>query len=364
MTSAVLAFQAQYRKAVEDAEDVLVDNYTALANSNVAFIDRLTGLLSAVARHTGYDLAVCQQALAHTTLFANFVACSNLAYVRIEDLVRDRVTKLFMTQLGNFETLDVVASHEKTSFLDRAFSEQRIITDMMYPSYSKRLERSIADLSCQLYIQLALIHSAQGDAGATAALIARVKADWLLMQHVFEATTSRVRVRRNERLVGFLISALERPWPMVMASIAGLQVFMKANFDEKCIKAVLRMRRDIEVELRHKAVAILVKENKIVQEKRAAAKTDADAKKKNNVDLYLKEFFFKAKLAIEKRKQNKNNKSATKTENVDLSREEGAELLPEVERIQGQGLEVHENLQVCCLPPGSLKKSKDGAGKG
>lgn len=104
----MLEFQQNYLNLVREEVDVLVDNYTALANSNIKFIDRLSSLLGSIAKTTSLDLSFCQQALCHTVLFSNFVECSNVAYSRIEDLIKERVTNKFMEKVGSFADLDLV----------------------------------------------------------------------------------------------------------------------------------------------------------------------------------------------------------------------------------------------------------------
>ena len=94
---------------METEEDVLVDNYTALANSNIKFIDRLTNLLSSVSKTTGFELSFCQQSLSHAVLFSNFVECSNVAFGRIESLIKERVTEKFMGQVEAFSSLNIVS---------------------------------------------------------------------------------------------------------------------------------------------------------------------------------------------------------------------------------------------------------------
>lgn len=129
MTRCILQFQDDYKQLVEEEAEVPVENYSALANSNIRFIDRLTNLLSALAKTTGFELGFLQQTLSHSLLFANFVDCSNLAFARIEDLIRDRVTAAFMAQVSAFAKMDMVSLADQTAFMDKVFMEQRLLLE-------------------------------------------------------------------------------------------------------------------------------------------------------------------------------------------------------------------------------------------
>lgn len=247
--------------------------------------------------------------------------------------------------------------------MDSVFVEQRVISDMLYPSYAKRLQRYIADLSCQLYIQLALIYSTKIDASDVAGLLERIKADWLKLQQVFETTTSKTRIFRNEKLVGFLTSALEAPFPKLLPKIVNLKIFMKDNFDDNCVKCILRMRREIEVERRHTILEAIKKEtqsiNRLVKPVDSKDKnTDGDVNRRNRLDLKIKKFVYRIRLAVEEKKNQAFKGPDSIAKEQSKSKELEAEIKAIIEDIQQNGLDIHETLHICCMPRGSISKTK------
>lgn len=179
------------------------------------------------------------------------------------------------------------------------------------------------------------------------------------MKEIFEVTTSKTRILRNEKLLGFLISSLEEPFPKILSKIVNLKIFMKDNFDDNCVKCILRMRKDLEVERRHQIVEVIKKETSALSKLREKSKQDyridGDENRKNKVDLQLKKFFFKVKLAIEARKQSLEKKKKVEESSTLTNIVEDSKVRQAMEQIQEHGLDLHENIQICCLPSGGIK---------
>lgn len=223
----------------------------------------------------------------------------------------------------------------------------------------------------QLYIQLVLVHSTKIDSGDVAGLLARIKSDWELMRNIFDVTTSKTRIMRNEKLVRFLTDALEVPFPKVMTKIINLKIFMKANFDANCVKCILRMRKDLEVEKRHAIVDTIKHETESIERlisagvkpKRESIQKDGDERRRNKVDYLVKKFIYRTRLAISANKEKDDKRVDEELKPEKDAKGAKEEVKEEMHKIQEQGLEVHDSLEICCLAKDGINKVKRDSSK-
>ena len=84
----VANFLVEFRKLVLEGEDIDLDNYCALANSNIKFMGCMRSFLDNIKDMTGVPVENLQKSFQQNFLMKNFAEISNASYLRIQDLVK------------------------------------------------------------------------------------------------------------------------------------------------------------------------------------------------------------------------------------------------------------------------------------
>ena len=100
-----------------ESDDIDLDNYCALTNSNIKFISNMRQFLETMKDMTGVDLASLEQAIAHDRLKKNFAEIGNAAFGRVQDLVKDLIVDAFMS-IRDYKSIVIVGYDDlsKTSW--------------------------------------------------------------------------------------------------------------------------------------------------------------------------------------------------------------------------------------------------------
>ena len=92
----VANFLVEFRKLVLEGEDIDLDNYCALANSNIKFMGCMRSFLDSTKDMTGVPVENLQKSFQQNFLMKNFAEISNASYLRIQDLVKTQVAEAFL----------------------------------------------------------------------------------------------------------------------------------------------------------------------------------------------------------------------------------------------------------------------------
>lgn len=249
--------------------------------------------------------------------------------------------------------------------------EQRFINDMLYPSYGKRLTAYTGDLCVILYIQSVLIYSTTLPSDSLASLLSRISADWSQLSSILQSTSPADRYDRNSRLISYLTAALQVEYPSMIAKMLNLKVYMQDCFNDNCAKCILRLRKDIEVDKKLRAVEVIGREGKaVLMAMKAEASESAETpvgpggkgggfeRKKNRIDRLVKQFVYNLKLKTEVSRLKTLNESKQ-----DISSPNSAKIKERVQKIQREGLNFSEEGLICVMPQKTLKAMKRVAGK-
>lgn len=92
----VSSFQAEFKIMVEESADMELDNFCALTNSNIKFISCMRQFLEATKDMSGVPVESLQKSFQFNFLMKTFAEISNGSYLRIQDLVKAKITEGFM----------------------------------------------------------------------------------------------------------------------------------------------------------------------------------------------------------------------------------------------------------------------------
>ncbi len=199
------------------------------------------------------------------------------------------------------------------------FVENQKIMDTLYPSYSKKLRFTITFQFSHLYVQLFLIWSVACPVAESQKVVERLAKDKQELAEFLGNILLRFTVYKLVKPLEFLHSALTAEPGRVPAQILSLQVFMKKLFDSNCIKAVLRLRPDIESQVKQQMFAILEREVASIQQAREKAALDKQTRTFRRVDQHVKQFVQKLLFKREERKLHLRRSSTTLSQLVDES---------------------------------------------
>ena len=79
-----------------ESDDIELENYCALTNSNVKFIACMRQFTEQVKDMTGLAIEDVQKTFQSNFLMKNFAEIANSSYLRIQDLVKTQVAEAFL----------------------------------------------------------------------------------------------------------------------------------------------------------------------------------------------------------------------------------------------------------------------------
>lgn len=103
----VVGFQKEFRKVVLLGDDIDLDNFCALSNSNVKFISLCREFLENCQEVSGVPLDELQKAFQSNFVNKTFTEISNSSYFRLQDLVKDQVAAAFLG-IKDYKTVVIV----------------------------------------------------------------------------------------------------------------------------------------------------------------------------------------------------------------------------------------------------------------
>jgi hypothetical protein len=148
----IFNFQMEFKDVVNEADDMSLDIYAALANSNIKFISCMREFISKVERECGMSKDKLKRHFNHSQLMKGFGMISNSSFVTIQDLVEDMLT-------GDIMELPDHKEFNLAEWIDEHFVKFKKIFDKMYPTYRKKLWKFVVDKFVLLFSQYLLINT-------------------------------------------------------------------------------------------------------------------------------------------------------------------------------------------------------------
>ena len=92
---------------VIESDDIELENYCALTNSNIKFIACMRSFLEGIKDNTGIDIEILQKNFQSNFLMKSFAEISNSSYLRIQNLVKNQVADAFLS-IKDYKTVVIV----------------------------------------------------------------------------------------------------------------------------------------------------------------------------------------------------------------------------------------------------------------
>ena len=109
MTRLIINFQTEYRILVTESDDIELDYYCALTNSNIKFISNMRQMLENIKEMTGEPLEDLQKSFQFDFLMKNFAEISNSSYIRIQGLVKEQIADAFLS-VRDYKSIVIVGN--------------------------------------------------------------------------------------------------------------------------------------------------------------------------------------------------------------------------------------------------------------
>lgn len=104
----VFNFQKEFKDVVCEAEDMDLNIYAALSNSNIKFMQYMREFLEQVEKETGIEMDEIRKMFSHSQLMKGFGMISNSSFLRIQDLVEDMLADDVLTLPPHSEFVIVI----------------------------------------------------------------------------------------------------------------------------------------------------------------------------------------------------------------------------------------------------------------
>lgn len=92
---------------VSESDDIELDIYCALTNSNIKFISCMRQFLQHFHEMSGLPLENLQKTFQFNFLMKNFAEISNGSYMRIQELVKDQIATAFLS-IKDYKSIVIV----------------------------------------------------------------------------------------------------------------------------------------------------------------------------------------------------------------------------------------------------------------
>lgn len=109
----IIRFQKEFRKVVTYSDDIELENFCALSNSNVKFISFCREFLESCQEVSGVPLDVLQKAFQSNFVNKTFTEVSNTSYFRLQDLVKEQVAEAFLS-IKDYRQVVIVVSGQRS----------------------------------------------------------------------------------------------------------------------------------------------------------------------------------------------------------------------------------------------------------
>lgn len=222
----ISCFQQDYKECVETADNMTMEVFCALTNSNLKFISSVRSFMDKVNRDSGMEIDDIQGALSYSTLIKNFAKISNSAFIRIQELVVFQLNQSF-TDVRDYAKLNF------ENFIMKAFKDLFPIFEMLQPTYSKKLWNHVFLELCCLFSKMAIVLSSKYKVSKRDELMAKLEEDKLLIIDLFEEKCSKKDRLKGKENLESTIKVFKDPTDELIISLVNLRVHLGEVFDDK-----------------------------------------------------------------------------------------------------------------------------------
>ena len=250
-------FQSEYKEVVVESGDIKVEVFCAMTNSNIKFIACCRTFVERASKLTDMITDEIQEAMSYKMLIKAFAQLSNISFYRIQELVKFLVNQAF-SKIKDHKKLDL-EDFIRTDILETIGGFFKLLIN----SFGKKLWKYLYELMVPLYVQMIIVLSPKYKKTEREALCKKVESEIELIHEVFEDyVTSTNIIERQQAILESLYEILSSDsTTKVVSSIVHLSVEMRSDFNDKCVKALLRLRSDLS-KSEKKEVKYLLKQEK------------------------------------------------------------------------------------------------------
>lgn len=248
----VSTFQTEFKKVVLEAEDMSIEVFCALTNSNMKFMSAVRQFMDRVKTNTGMEIPEIQQALTYQMIIKNFAQISNSSFIRIQELMTYNLNHFF-SQIKDHKTFQI----EK--FLTEIIEGIGPVFQMLVKAYSKKLWKHIHDTFSSLFIQFIITFSVKYKQTEQKQFTEKLEKEIEIINDFFDGKAGKKDYKENVQKLDDLYQCLVAPSDKVIVNILNLQIKLRDKFNEKCMKCLMRLRSDI-TEKQKKRIYRLIQE--------------------------------------------------------------------------------------------------------
>ena len=248
----ISSFQTEFKKVALEAEDMSIEVFCAMTNSNMKFMSAVRTFMERVEKNTNMDMGEVQQVLNYQLVIKNFAMISNSSFIRIQELMTYNLNHMF-SQIKDHQSFDV----EK--FLGQMMEGIGPVFDMLVSVYSKKLWKHIHDTFCSLFIQLVITFSVSYKQNEQKKLTDKLEKEIEIVNDFYDGKISKKEFAENTQKLDDLFQCLVAPSDKVVLNIMNLHVKLGDKFNEKCMKCLMRLRSDINDKQKQR-IYVLIKE--------------------------------------------------------------------------------------------------------
>jgi CRISPR/Cas system CSM-associated protein Csm2 small subunit len=228
----------EFKKVVLEAEDMSIEVFCALTNSNMKFMSAVRQFIARVKTNTGMDPVEVQKAMTYTMIIKNFAQISNSSFIRIQELMTYNLNHMF-SQLSDHKNFEI----EK--FLEEIIDGIGPVFSMLVTAYSKKLWKHIHETFSSLFIQFVITYSVKYKKNEQKNLTEKLEREIDIINDFFEGKAGKKDYKENVKKLDDLFQCLVAPSDKVIVNILNLQLKLRDKFNEKCMKCLMRLRGDI-----------------------------------------------------------------------------------------------------------------------
>jgi len=256
----IFRFQELFLKLISETNDVTIEVYCALTNSNLGFIGYLRELCESADKHTELGLEEIYATIQQKVLLKKFGEISNMSFCRIQDLTAKIIAEK-VTSLGELKAGGVGQT------IEHIFHECKEISSKLLPTFRKKFLRYLLQRFVNLFAQYLIVQSLKFLPSELADYKALIALQLDLIQEAFNLILDKKDVDQRLRPIMLIQSTLVEPPEEIVVTFAHLMIEIKDSYNERCTKCILRIREDIPTKQKSLIVKLIAQNNVEIEKK-------------------------------------------------------------------------------------------------
>lgn len=216
-------FQKEFKLIVIQAEDMPMEVFCALANSNIKFMSNLRSFVDKVKSAGVLKEEEIMASLCYNNIIKNFAQISNTAFTRIEQVLHAQLD--LRLNESRFKKLNL------ERFLTSALEPINTVIQMMMPAYGKKMWRSVFDHLCVNYLIKCLEGIDDYKVGNLNDLIDKIIKDRTFIKDVFEANIQPKDLHEGLQTIRYFEKALTEPKMEIVEQLYSMAKKLKAKYN-------------------------------------------------------------------------------------------------------------------------------------